>query len=213
MDTLTQLKEKFNLELIGEFPTEIRNANRESLAQWLHELDFKTGVEIGVASGSYSNKLCKYNPQMKIWGVDPWTPYPEYKDYVEEVMFESLEEGAHIRLDKYSNYTFLKEYSSDALKRFEDNSLDFVYLDGNHADPFVSEDINGWYKKIRSGGILAGHDYARPRIRGNEYDVIAAVNRFTKENNINPWFVIGYHAKEKELGILRDAFRSWMIIK
>ncbi len=47
----------------------------------------------------------------------------------------------------------------DALEDFEDNSLDFVYIDGDHNFKHISEDIYEWTKKVRSGGIVSGHDY------------------------------------------------------
>jgi hypothetical protein len=37
----------------------------------------------------------------------------------------------------------------DALNDFEDDSLDFVYIDGNHEFPYVAEDLFHWSKKVR----------------------------------------------------------------
>lgn len=47
-----------------------------------------------------------------------------------------------------------------ALDLFEDNSLDFVYIDANHSYPYVFGDINMWRKKIKKGGAIGGHDYS-----------------------------------------------------
>ena len=41
----------------------------------------------------------------------------------------------------------------------EDESLDFVYIDANHAYDWVVQDIELWYPKVKKGGILWGHDY------------------------------------------------------
>jgi glycosyltransferase involved in cell wall biosynthesis len=46
-----------------------------------------------------------------------------------------------------------------AVTDFADESLDFVYIDGNHQLKYVVEDIVEWTKKIKKGGIIAGHDY------------------------------------------------------
>lgn len=54
---------------------------------------------------------------------------------------------------------------------FEDASLDYVMVDADHAYESVAKDIAAWFPKIRSGGILAGHDYT-PEIPG----VVQAVN-------------------------------------
>lgn len=192
---------------------EISDFGRIQLADLLHQLDAKVAVEIGVAAGWYSEVLMKANPQMKLYGVDPWIRYEGYTDYMLAKTFQNLEEQAHQRLDKFPNYTFLKEFSMDALKRFENNSLDFVYLDGNHSDPYISEDIREWFKKIKPGGILAGHDYVRTApARGRERinNTREATNEFTQENNLI-LFILGSSAVRE--GEVRDNVRSWMVKK
>ena len=42
---------------------------------------------------------------------------------------------------------------------YEDDSLDFVFLDGDHRYECVKADIEAWLPKVKVGGILAGHDY------------------------------------------------------
>ena len=49
--------------------------------------------------------------------------------------------------------------SVPASKLYEDGSLDFVFLDGDHAYPSIRADIDAWRPKVRRGGILSGHDY------------------------------------------------------
>ena len=100
----------------------------------------------------------------------------------------------------------------DIVKTLKDDSLDFVYLDANHEDPYITEDIVEWSKKVRSGGILAGHDYFRQRGRAeHQYKVIEATNKYAEENGIKPWFILGSAAKTP--GLVRDASRSWFWVK
>jgi len=47
----------------------------------------------------------------------------------------------------------------DALEDIPDESLDFVYIDGNHSLPYITQDIYEWNRKVRVGGIISGHDY------------------------------------------------------
>ena len=49
--------------------------------------------------------------------------------------------------------------SADAAAQFEDASLDWVYVDGNHLYDYVWADLELFAPKIRPGGLLAGDDY------------------------------------------------------
>jgi hypothetical protein len=49
--------------------------------------------------------------------------------------------------------------SEIAADMFNDNSLDFVYIDANHAYDYVVQDIELWYPKVKKGGFICGHDY------------------------------------------------------
>lgn len=209
MNTLDYIANKYKLDLATTSPIEIPNVGRNNLAQWLHELDFKVGVEVGVASGEYSEILCKANPQMKIYGIDPWIPYKGYRDYTRIKTFERLYQEAVDRLAKYPRYKFIREFSIDALRRFEDNSLDFIYIDANHQKPYVSQDIEQWSKKVRKGGIVSGHDFLKKKRL--HIDVKEAVSKYVKENNIRHWFLLGLNAKIP--GVIRDSSRSWMWVK
>lgn len=54
--------------------------------------------------------------------------------------------------------SFLRMGSTDASKLFLDNTLDFVYIDGNHDYSYVLQDILHWYPKVKKGGFLNGDD-------------------------------------------------------
>lgn len=181
MDTLNHIVSKYKLDLATPSPIEIP-VGRDNLSKWLHELNLEIGVELGVAAGEYSENLCQDNPQMKVYGIDPWIPYRGYRDYSKPRTFAKLHQEANTRLAKYPRYKLIREFSLDALKRFADNSLDFVYIDANHQDPFITQDIEGWSQKIRPGGIISGHDYAA--------DVKVAVDKYVLEHKIKPWFLL-----------------------
>lgn len=42
---------------------------------------------------------------------------------------------------------------------FPDNSLDFLFLDAGHESDDVRSDLQAWVRKVKPGGIVAGHDY------------------------------------------------------
>jgi predicted O-methyltransferase YrrM len=53
----------------------------------------------------------------------------------------------------------IKSYSWEASKNFEDNSVDFVFIDADHEYESVVKDIDSWLPKVKKGGIISGHDY------------------------------------------------------
>lgn len=63
--------------------------------------------------------------------------------------------------------------SVEASKLYDDESLDFVYIDASHKYVDVKNDLINWYPKIKKGGIIAGHDY-----NDYFYGVKSAINEF-----------------------------------
>lgn len=49
--------------------------------------------------------------------------------------------------------------SENGSKLYEDESLDFVFIDAGHSYEDVSLDLKLWYPKVKKGGVFAGHDY------------------------------------------------------
>ena len=211
MDTLDKIVKKFNLDLNQKSPIEIPNFGRDQLAQLFAELGFNEGVEIGVESGAYSDILLAANPNLFLHSIDSWKSYRAYRDHTSQEKLDRFYENTKQTLAKYGRRSIiLKEYSMSAVDKFQDNSLDFVYIDGNHSFVHVAQDINYWLKKIKPGGIIAGHDYKKHK-QGINIHVVQAVKGFTDSYFIKPWFVLGKMGKKP--GEIRDNSRSWFWVK
>lgn len=211
MNTLDYILNKYNLPKTGT-PIEIPNVGRIDIIRWIKELDFRRGAEIGVDHAEFSREICENNNQLHLYGIDPYLKYDEYREYKDQAQMDGIEEWAHIVMNDHvqkGRYTFIKKKSQDALADIEDGSLDFVYIDANHEDDFPYEDIVSWAKKVRKGGMVMGHDFVRVKVLN--FTIKDALEKYTKEYNINPWFVLGtFMVRSKEI---RDNSRSWMFIK
>lgn len=153
--------------------------SRLELAAYFSKAGFKVGAEIGVFDGYFSEHLCKTISGLKLYSVDAWQVYPGYRDHKFEESMRNAEAKARERLAPF-DVEIIKKFSMDAVKNFEDGSLDFVYIDGNHEYRFVKEDIEEWAKKVRKGGVVAGDDYYMTRA-GN-LGVIRAAQEYTTDN-------------------------------
>lgn len=153
---------------------------RNDLTKVFRNVGYKKGAEIGVRFGYFSKIICENNPDLKLYCIDPWdaydTKYPQEKQ--DEIYLKAVE-----NLEPY-NVQIVRMTSMNALDQFADGSLDFVYIDGNHDFDYVMMDIICWSKKVRSGGIVAGHDYY-----SGEVGIMKAVDAYTHSHNIRPWYV------------------------
>lgn len=146
------------------------------------------GVEIGVYKADHAESLLRNLDIKHLFLVDPYEMYGEYNEGrdqygVDQDPLHLAREQATERLARYDNISWIHKKSSDASDEIPDE-LDFVYIDGNHEEMFVYEDIVSFYPKIRNGGVIGGHDYYNGFCR--EHDgVIQAVNKFSTETNIN----------------------------
>ncbi len=148
--------------------------DRIELAKYFTECGFKVGAEIGVLEGSYARALCRYNPELTLYCIDAWGLLDNRKTM--ELFHLKCYERAKNKLAPH-NANLIREPSSTAVERFEDVSLDFVYIDANHSYACVLEDITIWTPKVRSGGIVSGHDYQLPEVR-------KAVDEYVGNNNL-----------------------------
>src|SRR3990167_5480697 len=80
--TLEYILNKFNLSFDDKtrLPIEIPDFGREQLTVLFKELGYMVGAEVGVHRGGYSELLCKNNPGVKLYGIDPYKAYDQYNN-------------------------------------------------------------------------------------------------------------------------------------
>jgi len=114
------------------------------------------GVEIGVALGDNAETMLETLNIKKMHRVDPYIPYCERDIFLGLPEHELV---ARKRLARFKDQIeFIKKLSSEA-KNVIPNDLDFVYIDGNHEYEFVKQDIENYYPKVKTGGVIGDHDF------------------------------------------------------
>ena len=179
------IREKFRMKRHDTLPFTgwLKPSAREDLFDLMNEIgDFQKGVEVGVALGKNAKVMLDRIDGLSLMAVDPWT---KYGNWTQEKMDRRYDNTLR-RLDPYGNrIQVIRKTSMDAVREFSDGILDFVYIDGFHDFDYIMSDLIFWVPKVRSGGIIAGHDYY-PFYRAG---IIPAVDVYTRMHNINAWYV------------------------
>ena len=173
MDTLAHILEKFQIRLADQkMPIDLPAATRTDLAALFSELGFKVGAEIGTESGLFSEVLLKSNRGLRLYCVDAWKAYRGYRDHVTQAKMDGFFEAATRRLQPY-DCELIRQFSMDAVKRFESGCLDFVYIDANHGFNWVVMDVIEWAKRVRAGGIVS-NEAEGGRTCSGEHEIVEA---------------------------------------
>ena len=160
---------------------------QRQLTTWLRRLPSPiTAAEVGVFYGHTSEALLREFPQLRLWMIDPWRPYDAQSSLGSQSAsaFETAMASAMCWTEFARDRRFvLREPSPKCAARFCDGELDFVFIDGNHCYEAVCADIFAWWPKVRSGGLLTGHDYDSPKDKTETWGVRRAVDEFADATN------------------------------
>lgn len=130
---------------------------------------FNVLVELGTWKGhsiSYlGKKLLEQSYDFKLYGVDLFDDsYIHTKEgnsylasqmkYIYDVYNQNLIDAGVREVIKD-----IKGNTWEVASQFEDNSVDFVFIDADHNYESVKKDILSWLPKMKKGGIMSGHDY------------------------------------------------------
>ena len=130
-------------------------------------------VEIGVWKGKsaafMATEIFNSEKNIKFDCIDTWEGSEEHldpnggffesdllkdKDFLYKHFLKNIEPVKNI-------ITPIRKPSLEAVKAYEDDSLDFIFIDAAHDYENVLADIKAWYPKIKKDtGVISGHDYS-----------------------------------------------------
>lgn len=180
----------------------IIHASRDDLPELFVDLGYQIGAEVGVLFGEFTEKFCQAG--LKMYAIDPWLAFPHHLERNPD--YQKKRDAAYRKacrtLTPYGlsseDGTIIRKTSMEAVDYFEDNILDFIYLDGSHWFRDIAADLVEWSKKVRPGGVMSGHDYhITPKCQ-----VQFVVDAYVKSFGIDRWFVID-----------KDDSPSWFWVK
>ncbi|QDU37477.1 hypothetical protein Mal4_17910 [Maioricimonas rarisocia] len=167
-----------------------RADRQRQLIEWLEPLrPLRFGAEVGVYDGYTSDILLQAFPELHLWMVDPWHTIDQPEEYAnfDESRFEELRRIAMWWTSHAEDRRFeLRKPSLEASSLFPDASLDFVFIDADHHYDAVKADVHAWWPKVRTGGLLSGHDYGVYGDATGAWGVRRAVDEFAAERGVLP---------------------------
>jgi hypothetical protein len=140
----------------------------KSLAKHTQEIKDLVMVEIGSYAGESTAIFATQDHIKMVHAVDPWqNGYDDTDGASSARPMQKVEDIFSERMISQCNgkYTKHKMTGDEALSLFEDESLDMVYIDGNHQYEAVKNDIQKWLPKIKKSGYIAGHDWTRADVK------------------------------------------------
>ncbi len=141
------------------------------------------GAEVGVRDGGFSRHLLAHWDGAQLVSIDPWeaSPGDQYVD-ISNVSQDAHDELYARTLERLAPFgarsVVWRATSVRGSEWIPPRSLDFVYIDARHDYESVKEDLEAWFDKVRSGGIIAGHDYVDGVLAEGVFGVRSAVDEF-----------------------------------
>lgn len=198
--------------------------SRVDLVRKISSPDY-VGVEVGCFKGHFSKEIADFFKTLYV--IDVWRPLgDEYKDESNHSSHHNAYAEAMKNIEGLENKVIMiRADSLHACDIFNDASLDFVYIDANHAYDFVKQDIKLWYPKVKKGGFLLGHDYLKldwdkdSNFNDNKKDKNiyfmndSSVGAFAGVFGVNPAVDEFCKDYDYELTLTNEWFGTWMIQK
>ena len=135
-------------------------------------------AEIGVAEGGHSRMMLEQSQSAQVHMVDVWDGEHDYDSGKAAEWFEQCRQ---LQFDYPQRCTLIQQFSIVAAEWFARDYFDFVFIDADHTYAGVKADFAAWYPRLRSGGVMAGHDY----VDSPSYGVIKAVDEFVEYHGLD----------------------------
>ena len=120
--------------------------------------------EIGVYKGDFAAKLLtKCRSIENYYMIDPWKNLSDWNKPAnhDNEIFESFYKEALNKTEfAKEKRVILRGKTTEVINQVKNESIDFVYIDGDHTLKGISIDLINIWDKIKPGGFIAGDDFS-----------------------------------------------------
>lgn len=183
---------------------------RKDLYKHFNELGFKLGCEVGVFRGRNAREMFRQIPDLKLIGVEANDDQPSSTRHKTVPRYDRNRAATASRL-KGKEFTLIEKFSEIAVQDIPYNSLDFVYIDGDHSYDYAMTDIILYTRRVKPGGIVSGHDYIGPEGYRHKFDINVreAVDDYVRVHKIDTLYLTDDEGAVNK----SDRCPSWWFIK
>ena len=170
-----------DFQTISEKEWPLDHTSTKGLYPYIKRLgDDIVGIEIGTSCAESTYLLLEKCPNIKkIYTIDPYLQFEDWIGTITQDILDRQLDIAKRNLDCFGDRVeMLRMTSKDALKMFKKESMDFIFVDGDHSYEGTKWDCHNYYPILKEGGFFCSHDY------GFLEDVRRAVDDFRKEEKI-----------------------------
>jgi predicted O-methyltransferase YrrM len=146
-----------------------------------------TIVEIGCYMGESAEIFLESGNVDKIYCVDPWeNNYDSSDESSHKAPMEFVEKSFDDRVSRFGDKVVkLKMTAERAFELIADESVDLVYLDGEHTYEANERYLNLYNPKLKHDGYMCGHDWGFGEPGGTGHSQTEAIRRFFKSEPID----------------------------
>ena len=123
------------------------------------------GCEVGVYEGVFSELLIANTAPKKLYLIDPWSvfrkgaPNNSEANFKEQEDWDAMYESVCSRYAHLPEVTVIRERGESAAGLFDNESFDWIYIDGDHSYEGAFVDFFKYFPKLKQGGVMIADDY------------------------------------------------------
>ena len=158
------------------------NIKREQLLELIPT--GSTCAELGVGKGQFSKIILDTVKPKLHYCVDLWGPIAISVQGTYYTDQESWDERYREIQEEFKNYNvkFVRDMTYNLPNYIDNETLDWVYVDGDHTYDGCMKDLQAVNKLVKSEGMILGHDYRPAWRKRPDWGVVESVNEFVEEN-------------------------------
>lgn len=149
------------------------------VSKLINEIDAKKMIEIGVAYGFHAEFILNSNNNIEYIGIDTYKGSYDVNDCfaedvkiffgaeTQQIAFDILHDTVFTKMKSFNGrFKLIRDSFENYKNQIKDDSIDLIFIDGDHTYDGVIKDLKiSWDKINKNGGILCGDDIDRASVK------------------------------------------------